>query len=735
MNLRNNDHTLIDRFLLMSETQDHQQELRIFKRALDQHAIVSIADASGNITYVNDKFSQISKYPKDELIGQNHRLLKSGTHDVTFFDDMWLTISSGRSWYGEVCNRNKDGGLYWVETTIVPNMDENGLPYQYISIRTEITKIKQAEAMLEKRKAELEVLVQVRTAELQQEVEVRRESEQRFRQLSENIHDVFWTTDPAKGTLLYVSPAYEQIWGRTVQSLYDSPRAWLESVHEEDRSRVIQAALTKQMEGLYDEEYRIVRPNGDVRWIHDKAFPVCNREGVVYRIVGVAEDITERKASEVKLQNLAFYDSMTGLPNRRLFMDRLQHALTSSARSGRKIALLILDMDDFKTLNDTLGHGIGDLFLQHVSQRLESCVRKDDTVARLGGDEFVVILENLGEHALEAAAQTEAIGEKILDALRQIYKLDTYEHHGTVSIGATLSGDHQPTIDVLMQQADIAMYQSKKAGRNTLRFFDPKMQETVNARAALEGQLRKALENHQFHLYYQIQVDSLNRPLGAEALIRWLHPEHGLVSPAQFIPLAEETRLIVPIGYWVLDSACAQIKIWQQDAITRDLVLAVNISAQQFHFADFVDQVQAVVEHYAIKPSLLKLELTESMLIEDIESTIATMNKLKGIGIQFSLDDFGTGYSSLQYLKRLPLNQLKIDQSFVRDLFIDSSDLAIVRTIIAMAHSLDFDVIAEGVETEEQRQFLLNMGCAHFQGYLFGRPVPIDEFEAQLKQA
>jgi EAL domain-containing protein (putative c-di-GMP-specific phosphodiesterase class I) len=289
-------------------------------------------------------------------------------------------------------------------------------------------------------------------------------------------------------------------------------------------------------------------------------------------------------------------------------------------------------------------------------------------------------------------------------------------------------------MDELFKHADIAMYQAKKSGRNTLRFFDPAMQETINARVALEGELRKALEQQQFQLYYQAQVDSSHRALGVEALIRWIHPEKGMVSPAQFIPLAEETGLILPIGRWVLETACAQIKTWQQSELSNDFVLAVNVSAKQFRQADFVAQVQDAVRRHAIDPTLLKLELTESLLLENIEDTIETMRALKETGVQFSLDDFGTGYSSLQYLKRLPLNQLKIDQSFVRDIAVDSSDKAIVRTIIAMARGLNLEVIAEGVETEEQRQLLLEKGCAHFQGYLFSKPVPIEQLEEKLRQ-
>ena len=397
---------------------------------------------------------------------------------------------------------------------------------------------------------------------------------------------------------------------------------------------------------------------------------------------------------------------------------------------------MFIDLDNFKTLIDTLGYDMADLMLQQTAQRLEACVRKSDSVAHIDGDEFVVMLEDLSAIPVKAAAQAEAVGEKILASLSQPYQLDTHhEHHSTASVGVTLFSGSQLTTDELLKQADIAMFQAKKAGRNALRFFDPQMQASITARFSLEGELRKALELQQFHLYYQIQVDSSHRPLGAEALIRWIHPLRGLVPPDKFIPLAEETGLILPIGHWVLETACAQLKLWEQDALTHDLILAVNVSARQFHQTDFVAQVQAVVQHHAINPKLLKLELTEGMLIENIEETIATMGALNEVGVKLSLDDFGTGYSSLQYLKRLPLDQLKIDQSFVRDITIDKDDMAIVHTIIAMAQSLDMHVIAEGVETEEQRQLLLDRGCIHYQGYLFGRPVPIEQFEALLKQS
>ncbi|ADE13036.1 bifunctional diguanylate cyclase/phosphodiesterase [Sideroxydans lithotrophicus] len=500
----------------------------------------------------------------------------------------------------------------------------------------------------------------------------------------------------------------------------------------------------------------------ELKWQGKDGKELCNHirltaerdsSGRLTSVLAIGRDITELyesraalKRANAQLENMndllqsqATSDPLTGLPNRRFMLDRLKHALASSSRSGREGALLFIDLDNFKTLNDTLGHDVGDQLLQQVAHRLETCVREGDTVARLGGDEFVVMLEDLSEKDLEAAAQTEAVGEKILAALNQPYQLGKHEYRNTPSIGATLFNDHQQSLDELLKQADIAMYQAKRAGRNALRFFDPQMQETINSRATLENELRKALELHQFYLFYQVQVDSVqedgsHRATGAEALIRWAHPERGLVSPAQFIPLAEETGLIVPIGLWVLDTACAQLKTWQHDALTRGLVLAVNVSAKQFRQPDFVAQVDAAVQRHGIDPKLLKLELTESLLLENIQDTIATMNALREIGIRFSLDDFGTGYSSLQYLKQLPLDQLKIDQSFICDLVSDSSDRAIVRTIIAMAQSLNLNVIAEGVETEAQRQILLEKGCIHHQGYLFSKPVPINQFEAQLRR-
>ncbi|MDP3268991.1 MAG: PAS domain S-box protein [Legionella sp.] len=554
-------------------------ELKYQKFALDKHAIVAITDVQGRITYANEKFCEISGYSQNELIGQDHAILNSGYHPKGFFKKMYQIVSRGKAWHSEVCNRAKDGHLYWVDTTIAPFIGENGKPESYISIRT---------------------------------------------------------------------------------------------------------------------------------------------------------DITQGKMAEEKSTYLALYDSLTGLPNRRLLQDRLKQALTTSERTRKKGALLFLDLDHFKVLNDTLGHDIGDLLLKQVAERLNSVVREGDTVARLGGDEFVVILEDLSEEGVAAGSQAKAIGKKILSTLNKSYQLNTHNHLITPSIGITLFDGHVVAADDLLKQADIAMYQAKKTGRNAVSFFDPEMQSAIYERVEMESELRKALVNQQFHLYYQLQVDAKSSPIGVEALLRWIHPSLGIVSPSNFIPIAEESGLILDIGKWVLDSACAQLKLWEGDTFKNHLTMSINVSVKQLRQKNFISLVQTCLKKHAINPTRLKLELTESMLLDRIDDTIDTMNILKNIGVRCSLDDFGTGYSSLQYLKRLPLYQLKIDRSFVRDIAVDSNDQAIIRTIIAMAHTLNLNVIAEGVETILQKNLLEVNGCLHYQGYLFGKPIPIDELTALL---
>ncbi len=438
--------------------------------------------------------------------------------------------------------------------------------------------------------------------------------------------------------------------------------------------------------------------------------------------------------SEKTVYHLAYSDPLTELPNRRLFQDRLEHAIVLSNRSNQYRALMFLDMDNFKMLNDTRGHRMGDMLLVEVARRLKLCARASDTVARMGGDEFVVLLGELSENEQSAAHQALMIAEKIAQALSQPYQLNKFIYNCSASIGVTMFRDAGISIEEVHKRADAAMYQAKNAGRNTVRFYDPHIQAELEARSELEHALRQAIGNHELRLFFQIQVDQDSRPIGAEALIRWIHPKLGMVFPAEFIPMAEDTGLILPIGHWVLETVCKQIKLWESDANASSLLIAVNVSARQFRQDDFVAQVDDLIRQTGIKASRLKLELTESMVLDDVDGTVLKMNALKKIGVQFSMDDFGTGYSSLSYLTQLPLDQLKVDQSFVRNIGIKPNDSVVVKTIIGMAANLNMESIAEGVETQAQRDFLAQAGCKLYQGYLFGKPEPVEKFIDSLME-
>ncbi|MCE5182845.1 MAG: EAL domain-containing protein [Betaproteobacteria bacterium] len=537
----------------------------------------------------------------------------------------------------------------------------------------------------------------------------------------------------ADNVILRVNRAFSDITGYTAdEAVGQTPRLLSSGRHDAAFYAAMWESINR--DGSWHGEVWNRRKNGEVYPDSLTITVVKGRAGDVTHYVATLNDITTRKAAEEEIQYLAFYDSLTRLPNRRLLLDRLQQALAVSARSGYEGALLLIDLDNFKDINDTLGHYQGDSLLQQVAQRLLACIREGDTLARLGGDEFVVLLENLSKNPQEAATLTKTVAEKILATLNQPYILAECEHHSTSSIGITLFSGHQESVEELLKQADLAMYQAKMAGRDALCFFDPGMQAVVTARAVLEADLRQGIQKDQFQIYYQPQVDGVGRFTGAEALVRWQHPRRGLVSPDEFIPAAEESGLILALGLQVLKASCTQLVAWAARTETAHLTLAVNVSARQFRHPDFVDQVLAVLDRTGANPQKLKLELTESLLLENVEDIISKMTELKAHGVGFSLDDFGTGYSSLSYLKRLPLDQLKIDRSFVRDVLIDPNDAAIARTIVALGQSLGLAVIAEGVETEAQREFLANHGCLAYQGYLFGRPMPLDEFELLVQR-
>ena len=531
----------------------------------------------------------------------------------------------------------------------------------------------------------------------------------------------------ARSVILRVNRAFTEITGYTAEeSIGRTPGMLKSGRHNAEFYREMWEAINRT--GVWQGEVWDRRKNGEVypKWLTISA--VKDGNGAVTHYIGAHYDITDRKLADEKISRLAFFDQLTGLPNRTLLLDRMKQTMAASARSGNHGALLFIDLDNFKTLNDTLGHDTGDQLLTQVAQRLALCVRDGDTVARLGGDEFVVVLAGLSTDEAEAASGVETVAEKIRFSLNRAYSLAGLAHRSSASIGITLFKGDRATLDELMKQADLAMYKSKDAGRNALSFFDPGMASVVHQRVAMEDELRRGLDEKQFLLHYQAQVAG-GQVTGAEVLVRWRHPARGMVSPAEFILLAEETGLILPLGRWVLETACRQLASWAARPGMTRLTVAVNVSARQFRQADFVDQVLMVIKDTGANPQRLKLELTESMLVHDMDQMIEKMFALKAKGVSFSLDDFGTGYSSLSYLKRLPLDQLKIDQSFVRDVLVDPNDAAIARTVVALAQNLGLGVIAEGVETQSQHDFLASSGCHAYQGYLFSKPIPIDDFE------
>ncbi len=484
---------------------------------------------------------------------------------------------------------------------------------------------------------------------------------------------------------------------------------------------------------LVDYETIWMHKNGQSRHVSLSA-ALTNVDGEAC-VLAYATDITARKQAEEQINVLAFYDQLTLLPNRLLMLDRLKQAMTMGERSGYFGALLFVDLDHFKVLNETLGHDAGDVLLQQVAQRLGQCVREGDTVARVGGDEFVVILASLSSNQEDAAAATEKAAEKMLAQLNQVHQLGGSAHSSAASVGMTLFQGLNTSVDDLLKQAELAMYRTKETGRNGMRFFDPEMETAVLKHVALEKSLRMALQAKEFVLHYQPLVVGAGQLTGAEALVRWQHPQRGMVSPAEFIPMAEETGLIVPLGQWVLETACAQLAQWALRPERAHLTIAVNVSAHQFRQANFVEQVLGALKLTGANARRLKLELTESLLVSNVQDTIEKMFALKAKGVEFSLDDFGTGYSSLTYLKRLPLAQLKIDQSFVRDVLVDPNDATIAKTIVTLAQSLGLAVIAEGVETQAQKDFLASHGCHAYQGYFFSKPLPIVQFEAFAQRA
>ena len=677
-------------------------------RALFNQATVGVAQLNtdtGVFVRVNQRFADILGYSAPEMLGLSIQTL---VHPDDLPEDLAQLerLKSGEvpEYRLEQRYLHKDGHEVWCDLTVSPLWVPGAAPGHHIAVVQDITSRKRMEETL-------------------------RTNEHRLRGILERLPMGLALVEPS-GRIAFRNQRFVEICGYTEAEVPDVDTWWQRAFpNVQDRLPTRQGwqdALERARAGdgvVPGAEYLIRCHDGQLRPVEVSGVQVAGGHLVTM------QDLSQRKAAEEEINNLAYYDPLTRLPNRRLLMDRLQQALATSERHQTSGALLLLDLDNFKTLNETRGHDSGDNLLQQVAHRLRSCVHEDDTIARQGGDEFVVVLESLGDNPEEAAARSEEVGQRILSVLREPYALEGGEHHSSISMGITIFSGMRETVDELLKRADLALYQAKDTGRDTLRFYDPKMQAVVSARAALELDMRVGLAQGQFELYYQPQIDR-GRITGAEALLRWRHPRDGFVSPAHFIPLAEETGLILPMGEWVLQTACVQLARWAQDPELSPLKLAVNVSPRQFHQSSFVAQVLAALASSGVEGSQLKLEMTESLLLQDVEDTIDKMGQLRAYGVGFSLDDFGTGYSSLAYLKRLPLDQLKIDQSFVRDVLTDPNDAAIARTVVALGTSLGLRVIAEGVETEAQREFLARHHCYAWQGYLFSPPVPAAEFEA-----
>ena len=687
-----------------------QEQLRINDRALKSISQgVLIAQANGRILSANDAFSAITGYSEGEILGRTCRFIQGPLTNPQTIKKINLALRSATEISVEVLNYRKDFTPFWNDLTISPVLDEQGVLTHFLGIIRDITERKRTEQAL-----------------LASQVSLR-ESALHNQTILDNMVDGVITID-MQGQIETINQAASKIWGYAPVELL---------------GRNISVLMPEPYRSQHDGFLQHFRNTGEARILGlSRELQAQRKDGNVFPInlsvskieqagqptfVAIVRDITQHQQDMEEIRRLAFYDALTGLPNRRLLLDRLKQAMLISTRTQQHAALMYLDLDYFKRLNDALGHNVGDELLRQVAERLKRCVREGDSVARMGGDEFILLLGALSPQVLESAAQVEAAANKILETLGQPYQLHEQVYTITPSIGIVVFMGDREDMEELLKKSDVAMYQAKAAGRNTARFFDPAMQAAADARTELEKDMRRDLALNKFELYYQLQVNNVGAAIGVEALVRWNHPQFGLMLPLHFIPMAEETGLILPLGQWVLETACTQLAAWAHQPETATWIMAVNVSAHQFAQADFVAKVASALKMSGAQPHLLKLELTESMLLDNVEDVIVKMNEIKHQGVCFSLDDFGTGYSSLYYLKRLPLDQLKIDQSFVHDVLINANDAVIARTVVALGHSLGLNVLAEGVETAEQRDFLTEIGCDAFQGYYFKRPVSASE--------
>lgn len=673
----------------------------MLSQAIEQnpHAVV-ITDPQGRVIYCNPAFTRMTGYTLTEIEGHTPALWQSGMTPEPLYREMWQRIAAGEAWEGEIRNRRKDGALYWERQHIAPLRDASGQIVRLIAIKEDITHLREVEQALLLREQALA-------------------STNNGIMISHAVED--------DHSIMYVNPAFERITGYTAQEAVGRIGRFLM------RDDLAQPGLNEIRTALREKRpghavLRSYRKDGTMFWNELFISPIsdASRHDVTH-FVSVVNDVSDRMQYQTALEHQATHDNLTGLANRNLLNDRIAQAIGHARRVDRQVAVLLLDLDHFKHVNDAYGHTAGDTLLKEISARLRGCVREIDTVARLGGDEFVIVLTDLTQ-----AEDAEHIAGKIRDTLAAPIRIEGREMFVGASIGIALyprDGEHG---EILLRNADIAMYRVKEHGRNNVHRFSPELASLALDRVDLEGSLRRALERHEFTLHYQPKVDVISRRIvGAEALLRWEQPQVGLIYPGEFVRLAEETGLILPIGAWVIREAFRQQAAWR-DAGLPPIKLSINISPRQFRQEDLIQFVADALRETGADPAAFTFELTESMVMHDVESTLASLRALKQLGIALSLDDFGTGYSSLSYLRRFPIDEVKIDRSFVSELHHNEDDAAIAAAVVAMAHSLGLRVVAEGVELDAQFAALEKLGCHEVQGYLLGRPIDAETFTALL---
>jgi len=693
--------------LLTSEVAERkvaQERLHLQAAALEAAAnAIVITDVTGEIRWVNSAFTRLTGYSKEEVSGRKPQILKSGKHSSEFYENLWRTIKSGNVWHGEVTNRRKDGSLYEEEMTITPVRSDRGELTHFVAIKQDVSARKASEEALWR-------------------------AEEKYRTIFEDaVVGIFQMTPD--GRPLNINRALAEMHG------YDSPEELLAEISNVGKQLFVDPSRQEEWkqalaaEGVVrGTEVEVYRKDRSKKWVLVNVRAVRDAAGNIIFHEGTVEDITDRKLAEQQVQFLAYYDALSELPNRTLLQDRLSKALAGARRRKDKVALLFLDLDRFKIINDSLGHSVGDLLLQEVAKRLKAWARDQDTVARVGGDEFVIVLNGIKDVADAAVA-----AERVVRAMTAGYVIRGHSLSITCSLGISMFPEHGVDGETLIKNADAAMYCAKESGRNNFRFFTEDMNAQVVERLTLENSLRQALERDELFLVYQPQMNMTSGEItGLETLLRWQHPELGLVPPDRFIRIAENSGLIMPIGEWTLRTACSQVRAWQDQGLPR-VPVAINVSAVQFRQEGFCDLIRTVLQETRLDPQYLELELTESLLLTNADVTLSVLQELKAMGLKLAIDDFGTGYSSLSYLKQFPVCKLKIDRSFVRDVAMNPDDAAITTAIISMAKSLNLKVIAEGVENEAQASFLRARDCDEIQGYYLSKPLAAAEITGRSR--